>query len=156
MHRLPTLRFNIDGNDFELPPQAYVMRITGAVMEADSIWDILFFKPKLKKVNMCLPAFMQIDMMSPNGPVWILGMPFFRYYHTTFDRKAKEMHFAIAGRNCFPTPYAINGTRREVPALLQSDWSDQDSGPMDVQVSELVPPRLSGMMDFPASGEIDF
>lgn len=56
------------------------------VRQADSIWDVLFFKPKVRKVHMCMPAFMQIDMMSQLGPVWIMGMPFFRYYHTTFDR----------------------------------------------------------------------
>lgn len=156
LHELPTLRFTIDGNEFTLPPQAYVMRVTGAVMEADSIWDILFFKPKIRKVNMCLPAFMQIDMMSDQGPVWIMGMPFFRYYHTTFDRTNKLMHFAVAGQDCFPTPYQINGTRREI--MLETGKHGADLGPMDIEVDKLVPPRLSGMMDFPFKnkGEIEF
>merc|ERR1719282_498964 len=51
MHELPNLHFNIDGHDFELPPQAYVMRIKGASVEADSIWYILFFKPKIRKLD---------------------------------------------------------------------------------------------------------
>merc|ERR1719442_229013 len=120
LHELPTLHFNIDGNDFSLPPQAYVMRITGAVMEADSIWDILFFKPKIRKVNMCLPAFMTIDMVSKDGPVWILGMPFFRYFHTTFDRESQVMHFAVAGPDCFPHPFKVNGTANQ-EALVAMD-----------------------------------
>merc|ERR1719413_250445 len=107
---LPMLKFTVDGHPFVLPPQAYVMRVTGAVMDANDIWDILFFKPKIRKLDMCMPAFMQMDMMSQHGPVWILGMPFFRYFHTTFDRKAKEMHFSVAGPNCEPRPFKSNHT----------------------------------------------
>merc|ERR1719421_2661283 len=103
---LPTLHFTLgDGQPFTLPPAAYVMRIHGAVLEASHVWDLLFFKPKIKKVNMCMPAFMQLDMMSQFGPVWIMGMPFFRYYHSSFDRKNKQMHFASAGPGCRAEPY---------------------------------------------------
>jgi len=141
LHQLPTLRFNIDGTEFTLPPQAYVMRVTGAVMEADSIWDILFFKPRLRKINMCMPAFMQIDMMSQHGPVWIMGMPFFRYYHTTFDRTTKEMLFARAGPDCQPRPYH-NGTDAELLA-----FGSEDQAPMDMDPKAMVPPSLSSLID---------
>ena len=30
----------------------------GASVEADSIWDLLFFKPKIRKIDSCMPAFM--------------------------------------------------------------------------------------------------
>merc|ERR1719321_1805557 len=44
LKELPTLHFTLgDGRSFTLPPGAYVMRINGAVMEADSVWDVLFF-----------------------------------------------------------------------------------------------------------------
>merc|ERR1719387_192772 len=56
-------------------------------------------------MNLCLPAFMEMDMMSQFGPVWILGMPFFRYYHTTFDRERKEIRMATAKKNCDWEPY---------------------------------------------------
>lgn len=147
LHKLPTLRFDIDGTEFTLPPKAYVMRITGAVLEADSIWDILFFKPKLRKLNMCMPAFMQIDMMSKMGPVWILGMPFFRYYHTTFDRTTKEMHFARAGPDCFPHHFHTNNTDKTLLAI----GSDLDDGPMDMDPRAMVPPSLSSLIDTSAS-----
>jgi len=152
MHELPTLHMVIDGHDFELPPQAYIMRITGATLEADSIWDILFFKPKIRKINMCMPAFMQIDMMSQFGPVWILGMPFFRYYHTTFDRKRKQMFFAKAGPKCEPLPFKANKTES-----LLALTAEQINQPMDVNVSSLIPPTLSGMIDFPfrTRGELE-
>jgi len=151
IHDLPSLHFVIDGHNFELPPQAYVMRITGALMEANDIWDILFFKPKIRKLDMCMPAFMQMDMMSKQGPIWILGMPFFRYYHTTFDRKAKAMHFAVAGPGCVPKPFGSKHTQ----ALISFNKTDDE--PLEMDVNSLVPPTLSGMIDYPfeTDGEMD-
>jgi len=148
LHELPNLHFLIDGIQFTLPPQAYVMRVTGATMEANDIWDILFFKPKIRKINMCMPAFMQMDMVSKTGPIWILGMPFFRYYHTTFDRKNEQMHFAVAGPDCEPRPFKSNHS-----ASLIS-FSTQDSEPLEVDINSIVPPTLSEMIDYTA-GEFD-
>mmetsp|Transcript_119071 Transcript_119071/g.231721 ORF Transcript_119071/g.231721 Transcript_119071/m.231721 type:complete len:97 (+) Transcript_119071:1-291(+) len=95
---------------------------------------------------------MQIDMTSQVGPVWILGMPFFRYYHTTFDRKDAVMRFARAGPGCEPLPYMSNSTK----SLLAVDHGSDDK-PMDVAVDSMMPPTLSGMMDFPFGnmGELD-
>jgi hypothetical protein len=148
LHELPNLRFMIDGHPFELPPQAYVMRVTGASLEANDLWDILFFKPKVRKVDMCMPAFMQIDMQTKTGPAWILGMPFFRYYHTTFDRQAKAMRFAHAGPDCMPQPFKHD----RAASLLASERAEEDS-PMSVDVSAIVPPTLSEMMDYPFATE---
>jgi len=152
LEALPVLRFMVDGHPFELPPQAYVMRVTGAVMEANDIWDVLFFKPTIRRVDMCMPAFMQIDMMSKHGPVWILGMPFFRYFHTTFDREEREMHIARAGPDCEALPLGGNATE----ALLAVDREVMGK-PMDVEVDALIPPTLSGQMDFPfgSNGELE-
>jgi len=149
LQELPPLLFNVDGHDFELPPEAYVMRVTGALMEANSIWDLLFFKPKIRKLDMCMPAFMQMDMMSQHGPVWILGMPFFRHYHTTFDRVKRELRFAPAGPNCEPLPYRANKTK-SLLALAR-----RGLGPMDVEVGAIVPPTLSGQIDFPFTNNGD-
>jgi hypothetical protein len=155
LHELPVLEFNIDGHRFELPPQAYVMRVTGATLEAENIWDILFFKPKIRKLDMCMPAFMQMDMMSQFGPVWILGMPFFRYYHTTFDRKKEEMRFARAGDGCEVKP--LQPANASSLLSVESKRNSVAYKPMDVEVHSLLPPTLSGMMDFPFSnkGELD-
>jgi len=143
LHELPMLKFTLGDKHFELPPHAYVMRINGAVMQANNIWDVLFFKPQMKKVNMCMPAFMQIDMNSQMGPVWILGMPFFRYYHTSFDRTNKQMHFATAGNNCEPLPHAMNKT-----ALLSMGVSrDEDFDATDIDIDAIMPPTLSSMLE---------
>mmetsp|Transcript_100234 Transcript_100234/g.287976 ORF Transcript_100234/g.287976 Transcript_100234/m.287976 type:complete len:93 (-) Transcript_100234:200-478(-) len=84
---------------------------------------------------------MQIDMMSQHGPVWIMGMPFFRYYHTTFDRTTKEMLFARAGPDCQPRPYH-NGTDAELLA-----FGSEDQAPMDMDPKAMVPPSLSSLID---------
>jgi len=157
LHELPTLHFNLgDGQPFSLPPAAYVMRIHGAIMEANSVWDILFFKPKIRKVNMCMPAFMQLDMMSQHGPVWILGMPFFRYYHSSFDRKNKEMHFGTAGPKCTAEPYKpkkVNGGN-STSFLATRTYSGADFEPMDVDIESMMPPTLSSMLEASKGGQV--
>merc|ERR1719281_2346709 len=142
LHELPMLKFTLGDKHFELPPKAYVMRIKGAVMQANNIWDVLFFKPQIKKVNMCIPAFMQIDMNSQMGPVWILGMPFFRYYHTSFDRKNKEMHFATASEDCTPLSYSANKTALISMGVRRAE----DFQPTDVDIDSIIPPTLSSML----------
>lgn len=141
VHLLPSLRFNLDGKEFELPPQAYVMRMTGAMLEDSDIgiWDILFTKPKIKMVNSCTAAFMKMDMPSEHGHTWILGMPFFRYYHTTFDRSKQEMRFARAGKNCEPNP--IEATK-VADTFAAFDVDAESFKPLDVEVRGLIPPRV--------------
>jgi len=143
LHELPMLKFTMGDKHFELPPHAYVMRIQGAVMQANNIWDVLFFKPQLKKVNMCIPAFMQIDMNSQMGPVWIMGMPFFRYYHTSFDRTNKQMHFGSAGDKCELMPHSANKT-----ALMSMGVNRaEDFDPTDIDIDAIIPPTLSSMLE---------
>jgi hypothetical protein len=144
LHELPALRFNLDGNIFDLPPQAWVMRITGATMEADNIWDILFFKPKIRKLDICMPAFTEMNMESPNGPMWILGMPFFRYYHTTFDRKNQEMRFAKAGKHCEALPLKAKDGKK---SLLSVTTDEEAMEPLSIDIRSIIPPRLSLMVD---------
>merc|ERR1719321_1693735 len=153
MHTLPTLHFSLEGEDYTLPPSAYVMRVKGGILEANNVWDILFFKPKIQKLNMCMPAFMTMDFEDEHGPMWIMGMPFFRYYHSSFNRAKREMHFATASPSCEPKPFEVaakNGT-----ALLDTrDKNHADFQPFDVDLSLLVPPTLSSMIDTSKSKKI--
>lgn len=108
INELPDLVFMLDGNELVLPPEAYVLRIQGTLVEAQSIWDILYFKPKVTKMNQCMPAFMQIDHTTQLGPLWILGMPFFRFYHSSFhidpnERAKRTIFLTNAGPECHPT-----------------------------------------------------
>merc|ERR1719401_2157528 len=117
-----------------------------------------FFKPKIRKLDMCMPAFMQMDMMSQFGPVWILGMPFFRFYHTTFDRKDKAMRFGKAGPDCEPLPFPKGNAEatqegeaadEALLAVAGTGASAVDRRPVDVDIRSIIPPRLSEMMDYP-------
>lgn len=101
LHTLPVLRLVLDGKTLELPPAAYVMQ----VREANSSALNGLFKDSEREVRTtCRVAFMSMDKMSQFGPVWILGMPFLRYYYTVFDRSGGKIHVARASPSCEPQP----------------------------------------------------
>jgi hypothetical protein len=106
LHELPTLRFELDGQLLELPPNAYVVRLGGDHKDAERVWPILptggAHKPY--RPNTCHAAFMIGHPKSEFGPAWVFGMPFFRYFHTTFNRVERTMRFARAGQDCEPLP----------------------------------------------------
>jgi len=166
-HELPHLLFSLDGQDFELPPRAYVMRMRGAELKANDIWDLLFFKPKVRTHEVCMPAFMEMNMRTQMGDMWILGMPFFREFHTTFDRQKQVMRFAKAGPECQPVPMPVLETQEEAKEVLENEKAEsateekakaateekeensvalsaskQDT-PLTVNVDDLIAPRFS-------------
>jgi hypothetical protein len=152
LHELPTLLFELGDATFRLPPRAYVMKIEGDMLEAKSVWDVLFFKPKVYHQKICIPAFMQMDMMSQQGPVWIMGMPFFRYYYTTFDRKKQELRFAEATKKCEWKPYKDplkNATKTGLLSVATepTDLEELDFEPETVNINAIVPPTLSSQID---------
>eukprot|EP00438_Fugacium_kawagutii_P001251 Skav223447 [mRNA] locus=scaffold350:814571:817354:- [translate_table: standard] len=51
----------------------------------------------------CRGAFMKVDKESQFGEVFILGMPFLRYYFTVFDRRNKQVHIARSTEDCKAT-----------------------------------------------------
>jgi hypothetical protein len=153
LHELPTLHFLLNNEDYTLPPSAYVMRIKGGILEAKNVWDILFFKPKITKVNMCMPAFMTMDFEDEHGPMWIMGMPFFRYYHSSFNRDKREMYFAAAGPKCEPEPFKLAVHNKT--ALLDTRSKDHaDFQPFNVDLRMVVPPALSSMIDTSKSKKV--
>eukprot|EP00611_Tribonema_gayanum_P021301 TRINITY_DN4060_c0_g1_i1.p1 TRINITY_DN4060_c0_g1~~TRINITY_DN4060_c0_g1_i1.p1 ORF type:complete len:393 (-),score=121.22 TRINITY_DN4060_c0_g1_i1:387-1565(-) len=68
---LPTLTFTIDGKDYPLNGDEYVINAGNGI---------------------CLLAIMGIDV--PAGPMWILGDTFMRKYYSVFDMENKRMGFA--------------------------------------------------------------
>ncbi|CAE7614069.1 ctse-b [Symbiodinium sp. CCMP2456] len=44
----------------------------------------------------CNLALMPLDIPPPNGPLFVLGVPFLEKYYTVFDRKHKRLGFAVA------------------------------------------------------------
>lgn len=118
IHTLPTLRMKLDGVDIELPPRAYVIQNKRSVGGNSSAWDWLYPGSQYSHDSECFAAFMSIDKTSQVGPVWILGMPFLRYYYTVFDRSYKKIHIAEASLDC------------EVESGGNSSWWNMSAGVM--------------------------
>mmetsp|Transcript_11201 Transcript_11201/g.19783 ORF Transcript_11201/g.19783 Transcript_11201/m.19783 type:complete len:90 (+) Transcript_11201:3-272(+) len=88
-------------------------------------------------------------MHSQHGPVWILGMPFFRFYHTTFNRETKTMHFARAAPDCSAHPFHSSDE-----ALIALN-AGAPKGPMDIDVGKIVPPAFSSQIDDSTDNNVD-
>jgi hypothetical protein len=134
MQDMPWLRFQIADKIMELPPQAYIARMVGVI--PPTIWDVLSFKPQAKVVMQCVPLLMDLDPMhTPLGPLWIIGMPFFRYYYTTFSFTTRRVHVAKSTPTCEPSPNgAINGR-----IMLSRDSVQAE--PLTIDPAKLTPPR---------------
>jgi len=109
LDNLPDITFGLGDGTITIPPAIYVIGVTGYEEEPQNIVESLFGPPKLRKVTQCVPAFMEVNMNTQFGPLWILGMPFLRYYFTVFQRSPKSLHVAYATAGCQPsaTPTSI-------------------------------------------------
>lgn len=109
---LPDLELELDGRIVRLPPDSYVMRLKGTFLEAMAVWKRLHIKPNLTTPDQCFYGFMNMDAHTDFGPLWILGMPFFRIFHVTFglapDVKDRRIWLAKASEKCDPLPLRLN------------------------------------------------
>ncbi|XP_047332982.1 aspartic proteinase A1-like [Impatiens glandulifera] len=71
---MPVFSFLIGSRNFTLSPEEYI----------------------LKTATNCRSGFIAIDILSPGGPLWILGHPFMGRYHTVFDYVNSRVGFADA------------------------------------------------------------
>lgn len=97
--QLPSLTFEVNSQRFVLPPHTYVGEVVGSVTER-----MRSFFPNHRSHSTCRLLLMQMGTESQMGPMWIMGMPFFRQYYTTFRRSKlqsdRRMYFAHAAGNC--------------------------------------------------------
>jgi len=109
---LPDLEFEMNGKPFSLPPTSYVGTMSG---EPQS--DLKALLPKVfgeKRENSpygnrgnCVPLIMALDADSQLGSLWILGMPFFRKYYTSFQFETQAIPE-------MPTPIGMGGTSSQI------------------------------------------
>lgn len=116
---LPNLEFKLDGKQFSLPPQAFVGDITGELPSFMRAHMPHVWHRQVKdhagsnetsarhSVLSCSLLAMQMDESSDVGPLWILGIPFFKKYYSNFqlsqDRmQPHSMHFAEKTEECLP------------------------------------------------------
>jgi len=125
---LPVLYLTVGGVQIELPPRAYVIKASmlGLRIPLDpvGVWDFIWNGPQTTIVDQCTVAFMTIEKDSQFGPVWILGMPFMRYYYTVFERSTKQIHVAKAGPYCqvpYSGPHVLVNTTGLQGATVASD-----------------------------------
>jgi len=107
---LPDLVFNLGGQKFSLPPSAYVAKMVGDVPSY-----IQQQVPKATDAREC-----SLMLMDTGGTgmsqLWILGVPFFRKYYTTFNLGGTllDRAFYIARHGddeCSPSSLALTATR---------------------------------------------
>lgn len=104
LKQMPSLEFELGNYTYTLPAQAYIGIIEGYVDR--TMRDMLNPRPKTAPVA-CQLLLMNSDGMGED--LWILGMPFFRYYYTTFDLgpdpydyRTRRIWTAPATVNCTP------------------------------------------------------
>lgn len=93
LDQLPDLHITLDGYALQLPPEAFTLRLQGSALEKVQALELLYFgKSKLTpgreitdREDVCTYAFQDMDFHTDYGPMWIMGMPFFRFFHTTFE-----------------------------------------------------------------------
>lgn len=141
LHSLPSIKFKLDGKEFLLPPTTWVLKVESE--ESQTHW-FGPFKMKSKngaKRTVCVPAFMEMNMKSQFGPVWILGMPFLREYAAKFDRPNKKLHLAQTGQNTCSSCAAATG-RAAGGASLVSDESILNEEPLTIDPQAVLMPWI--------------
>jgi len=142
---LPNLEFEMGGVTFALPPDAYVGRVDGeASMAIQEVMPHLTFEKKRKKASIaptCVPLLMASEADTQFGDLWILGMPFFRTYYTTFHfadhgSQAKAVSFARASHDCRPA----DDVALRVQTRAQREHPTKVT-PLSLKASKLRAPR---------------
>lgn len=102
MSKLPDLRFTLGEQAFALGPESYMGSVDGELSE-----ELLALMPRSRKSgdSSCTPLLMTINEDTDYGPLWILGLPFFRRYYTNFrlrqgSKAPESMAFASASPDC--------------------------------------------------------
>jgi len=147
---LPVLHLTVGGVPIELPPRAYVIKASmlGLRIPLDpvGVWDFIWNGPTTTVGDQCTVAFMTIEKQSQFGPVWILGMPFMRYYYTVFERSTKKIHVAKASPYCqvpYNGPHVFANTSgiKGAHSLMNTQYESADYLPTWVDLKAVRIPR---------------
>jgi len=104
IHELPDLVFDFAGTKVSLPPDAYVAEVLG---EVPSYLEGFARVRRLRREGShCELLVMESSSDTNYGPLWILGMPFFRTYYTSFqvgrNSAERSIHITPGGEDCVP------------------------------------------------------
>eukprot|EP00747_Dinoflagellata_sp_TGD_P210008 gnl/TRDRNA2_/TRDRNA2_83353_c2_seq1.p1 gnl/TRDRNA2_/TRDRNA2_83353_c2~~gnl/TRDRNA2_/TRDRNA2_83353_c2_seq1.p1 ORF type:complete len:234 (+),score=41.80 gnl/TRDRNA2_/TRDRNA2_83353_c2_seq1:37-702(+) len=133
VQKLPDLVLNIAGHEYKLPPSAYVSATyankgfhesaPGETPKSAPTKSLDVVSTNSSDLFYCELAIMKLgDRKSQFGPLFIIGMPWFRQYYTMFNlgkdgKDKRTVHVTEANAQCDPLPGAsfatIPGRRRE-------------------------------------------
>mmetsp|Transcript_113567 Transcript_113567/g.301785 ORF Transcript_113567/g.301785 Transcript_113567/m.301785 type:complete len:476 (-) Transcript_113567:86-1513(-) len=103
MKDLPDIAFQLGDHTFSLPPDAYLAEVHAVPSEMAAFARL---RTLSSPYGDCQLSVMESYSTTDWGPLWILGMPFFRKYYTTFSlgrtKSERALFIAKAGPNCYP------------------------------------------------------
>lgn len=159
LNELPDLHFHVAGSDgrpqtLKLPGSAYVLETEQEEVQdvTKSLWGVFkvhFSKPTGKMVKTCMPAFGAHNYVtSSNGPVWIMGTPFFYQYQVGYDMAPKPPTIAFSDETCGTCSEGAGGTLSGNPRPLLFSKSAQ-RGHARVKHAAPQPRKLGGKIRLP-------
>lgn len=124
---LPDLIFEAGSGTFSLSPDSYVAQVMGPLPKyfgraqgQDNEQD---------NQNGCQLLLMESYAKTQYGPLWILGMPFFRNYYTAFrvgEKDDRRAYMSQASEDCHPDAAATRKKKKDV-SLLQTNPRSVDA-----------------------------
>jgi len=106
LQQLPDLVFKLGDQIFSLPPDSYLTDV-----EEGSLPENMASFARIRRLNEdagneCRISVMESYSRTELGPLWILGMPFFRTYYTSFKigqtLEDRSLYIAHADSDCEP------------------------------------------------------
>jgi len=113
--KLPSIKLRLGGHEIILPPDAYISEVVEETTTPVGLPSFLRWRNlnsdrgswRQRPGTHCDLMVMESGAGSSAGPLWILGVPFFRQYYTTFevagrDKTRRAVHVAKASDSCHP------------------------------------------------------
>jgi len=113
---LPHLEFNLGGHTFSLSPDAYIVEVSSTVPNyLQGFVRVRNLHGQDFDTTHCELAVMETQATAQFGPLWILGMPFFRSYYTTFSvgetKSDRALFMSQASKDCYPTDRRVAASK---------------------------------------------
>lgn len=141
IHQLPDLVFELGGKTHTLPPSSYVGEFYGE-FSAKLAPYVPHWQSTTSQFRQTGPRCQLLVMSSPEPHMWILGMPFFREYYTTYNlgsnpnsaAQERSIYTAVTDEKC-SYPAHVTPSDLAAAASLQREQPMRRIDASKVQVS---------------------